>query len=91
VNFDFSVLDVVVMPKSNAYGSKNVTLRMLVNNNDYSRLKKFAKKVIETGTSEYHTNVANELDSLQSDKKFTNKQDAHDLSLIHKTLAGVLE
>lgn len=88
MNADFSVLDKIVMPKSNAYDSKNVTLRMLVQNHDNSRVKKFAKKVIEINSPHEHEIIAKELWEYHLTPKCPNKLDAHDLSIVHSILAG---
>ena len=84
------------MPKSNAYGGGNVSLRDLVNNGDYSRIRKFSKKLIEMKDSEYHLGLSKELwqyhSELPNDKKnIGNKKDAHDLSVVHFAISNTTE
>jgi len=86
---DITVLDTIVMPKSNAYSEGNTTLRVLVNNQDISRIKKFAKKLISLGSPEEHYTKSKELwDTSITTKDSKYKADLISLSYVHYVLSN---
>jgi hypothetical protein len=86
---DTTVLDTVVMPKSNAYSESNVSLRILANNHDYSRIRKFAKKILTVETPETHYLYSKELwDEYNKIKDPKKKADVLSLSIVHYALSN---
>lgn len=86
---DIAILDAIVMPKSNAYSESNVSLRILANNHDYSRIRKFAKKVLTVETPETHYKYSKELwEAHTQTKDAKRKSDLLNLSLIHFALSN---
>lgn len=89
MEYDIAILDTIVMQKSNSYSESNVSLRILANNHDYSRIRKFAKKVLTVESEETHYSISKSLwDEYNNTKDPVKKSDILSLCILHYALSN---